>query len=127
MDTADSTATATSASENRRSTEKRNRNDVRIVDIFSGGYTCFAISKLGCVWAWGLNNYSQCGIPRSESMGQNCNVLVPTRVHLFNSNRFPIAIAPAIHYTLVLTNDHHVYAFGRTDEGRLGQPSTHTF
>lgn len=106
---------------------KLNRQDAYIKDIFTGGYTCFAISKTNRLWSWGLNNYSQCGIPRPKD-SETFSITVPTIVPYFSQiNRYPIFIASAIHYTLILTNDYNVYGFGRNDDGRLGQPSNYIF
>ena len=39
-----------------------------IVDIACGSYATYAVDEEGNVWAWGLNNYGQLGMPGQVSL-----------------------------------------------------------
>lgn len=37
----------------------------KVTKIFAGSWASFAIDAKGNLWAWGLNNYHQLGVPRT--------------------------------------------------------------
>ena len=64
------------------------------------------------VYGFGLNNYNQLGVTKSEKMFEHFPVLTKFK----NVKR----IVGGQHHAIVLTNDNKVYAIGRKDYGRLG-------
>ncbi|CAG8613869.1 9862_t:CDS:2 [Cetraspora pellucida] len=86
-----------------------------IEKIFAGSYHSFAVAENGTVYAWGMNNYGQCGIrTRDEYITQ------PIRIDFFKDLPKVRQIAAGEHHTLVLLEDGSIYSFGRADYGQLG-------
>ncbi|CAG8459248.1 27159_t:CDS:2 [Gigaspora margarita] len=85
--------------------EKLRTKRIRFQKIFAGSCHNFAIDYNGIVYAWGLNNYGQCGIESQDSC------ILPTKVK---------QIAGGLHYTLVLQENSYVYSFGCSYYGTLG-------
>uniref|UniRef100_A0A182R5S0 RCC1-like domain-containing protein n=1 Tax=Anopheles funestus TaxID=62324 RepID=A0A182R5S0_ANOFN len=73
------------------------------------------------VFAFGLNNYCQLGIPNPSE-----HVVKPVFVPEPTSFSEVLQIAGGQHHTLVLKTDHKVYAIGRKEYGRLGLGSNVT-
>ncbi|EDQ86374.1 uncharacterized protein MONBRDRAFT_33844 [Monosiga brevicollis MX1] len=101
----------------------RARGFKSIVKVFTGSWASFALDDEGHVWAWGLNNHHQLGVPRSEKasfgVDDNC-VFFPQRATKFE-NLDISAIAGGQHHTLVCSEKQQkVFAIGRGDCGRLG-------
>ncbi|XP_035891298.1 regulator of chromosome condensation isoform X1 [Anopheles stephensi] len=71
--------------------------------------------QTGRIFAFGLNNYCQLGIPNPSE-----NVVKPVFVPEPTSFDEVLQIAGGQHHTLVLRTDHKVYAIGRKEYGRLG-------
>lgn len=71
--------------------------------------------QTGRIFAFGLNNYCQLGIPNPSE-----NVVKPVFVPEPTSFNEVQQIAGGQHHTLVLKTDHKVYAIGRKEYGRLG-------
>jgi regulator of chromosome condensation len=86
----------------------------RLTAIFAGGSGSFAVDENGLVWAWGPNNYGQCGYSMEEK-GQF--ITVPLVVPIEGK---VVRVAAATHHTLFLTDDNIVLACGRGASGRLG-------
>ena len=40
---------------------------LQVVEVATGSYSSFALTEEGQVWAWGLNQYGQLGIPGEVS------------------------------------------------------------
>uniref|UniRef100_A0A182VY01 RCC1-like domain-containing protein n=1 Tax=Anopheles minimus TaxID=112268 RepID=A0A182VY01_9DIPT len=77
--------------------------------------TFYKDSQTGRIFAFGLNNYCQLGIPNPSE-----NVVKPVFVPEPTSFDEVLQIAGGQHHTLVLKTDHKVYAIGRKEYGRLG-------
>ncbi|XP_052896012.1 regulator of chromosome condensation [Anopheles moucheti] len=71
--------------------------------------------QTGRIFAFGLNNYCQLGVPNPSE-----HVVKPVFVPEPTSFNEVLQIAGGQHHTLVLKTDHKVYAIGRKEYGRLG-------
>uniref|UniRef100_A0A182J8T6 RCC1-like domain-containing protein n=1 Tax=Anopheles atroparvus TaxID=41427 RepID=A0A182J8T6_ANOAO len=93
------------------------RGKVIVADaIWASTYcTFFKDHQSGRIFAFGLNNYCQLGIPNPSE-----NVVKPVFVPEPTSFSEVQQIAGGQHHTLVLKADHKVYAIGRKEYGRLG-------
>jgi regulator of chromosome condensation len=89
----------------------------KITKIGSGDYNSFAVDKDGKVYAWGLNTFSQTGIPTSENT--NDTILVPTLVK--NLSAYSIKeIDGGAHHTISCTESGQVLVWGRIDNHQGG-------
>lgn len=77
--------------------------------------TFFRDRNTAKIYAFGLNNYCQLGIPNPSE-----NVVKPVFVPEQTSFTDVKAIAGGQHHTLVLKNDNKVHVIGRKEYGRLG-------
>lgn len=97
-----------------KKSKKHSKEDVKIVDVFAGGNSCFALTQSGKLWVWGPNNYGQTGIPRSvEELAVTQPLMIDGLDHV-------VQVAAASHHAYVLCKDHKVYSFGRGHSFRLG-------
>jgi len=86
------------------------------VFVACGSYCTFVVTENGNVYAWGLNNYGQLGLPLTET-----NVVrTPTKVPDL-CGRGIFALAGGQHHSLALASSGIVYSFGRSTYGRLGR------
>lgn len=92
----------------------------QIAQVACGSYHSFAIDINGVVYAWGLNNFGQTGIP--DGVGDDGNIVtVPTRVKSLNP--FEIKqIKGGNHHSIACTNDGNALVWGRCDDGQAGVP-----
>ncbi|CAG8542011.1 19015_t:CDS:2, partial [Gigaspora rosea] len=86
-----------------------------IEKIFAGAYHSFAVAEKGTVYAWGMNNYGQCGIETRDEF-----ITQPIKVDFFKDKPKVRQIAAGEHHSLVLLEDGSIYSFGRADYGQLG-------
>lgn len=87
----------------------------KIVKIFAGGHSSYALDENGVAWFWGPNNYHQSGLPNVDE--DKLMILTPTPV----LGLPPLTkVACASHHSLFLTKDGKVYSTGRGEDGRLG-------
>lgn len=77
--------------------------------------TFYKDHSTGRIFAFGLNNYCQLGIPNPSE-----NVVKPVFVPELTSFTDVKSITGGQHHTLVLKNDDKVYVIGRKEYGRLG-------
>lgn len=77
--------------------------------------TYFKDRNTSKIFAFGLNNYCQLGIPNPSE-----NVVKPVFVPELTSFTDVRSIAGGQHHTLVLKNDNKAYVIGRKEYGRLG-------
>lgn len=89
----------------------------KITKIGSGDYHSFAVDKDGKLYAWGLNTFSQTGIPTSEN--KDDTILIPTLVK--NLSPYTIKeIDGGAHHTISCTESGQVLVWGRIDNYQGG-------
>jgi len=72
------------------------------------------------VWAWGLNQYGQCGVSRSRSNYYNNHTIpVPTIVQGLPMHDI-IQVSAGEHHSTAVTEDGELMVWGRHDSGQLG-------
>lgn len=91
--------------------------------IATGSYHSFAVDNLNNLYAWGLNNFQQCGLADPESNEPAENIIAtPTIVTALQDKGTIKSVQAGEHHSLVLMEDGTVYAFGRADSDQLGLP-----
>jgi len=90
-------------------------SDKNIVDIFSsnGCESLTAVSSTGRLYTCGYNARGQLGHGMTEIVSQ------PKLVRRLRSKRV-VKVACSYHHSLIATDEHEVFAFGRNDYGQLG-------
>jgi regulator of chromosome condensation len=83
-----------------------------IEKIFAGGEVQFALHKDGSVSGWGINGFGQLGRGDAKTHER------PVKCKGFPANILDIACGAQ--HTLLLTQEGHVYSFGRNAYGQLG-------
>ncbi|MHB8840376.1 MAG: RCC1 domain-containing protein, partial [Candidatus Aquicultor sp.] len=86
--------------------------------IASGGYHALALASDGTVWGWGNNMYGQLG---NGSTTTDTPIRTPVRVISITG---VTAIAAGYCYSLALTSDGKVWAWGQNNYGQLGNSTT---
>jgi regulator of chromosome condensation len=95
-----------------------------IKTIGAGSYHSFAIAKDGTVYAWGLNQFGQCGIDRQGFVGEDGAVIAsPSIVDALEGYNI-VEITGGEHHSLALTSTGQVLSFGRMDCNQLGFPDS---
>ena len=89
----------------------------KITKIGSGDYHSFAVDKDGKLYAWGLNTFSQTGIPISEN--KDDTILVPTLVKALSPYSIR-EIDGGAHHTISCTDSGQVLVWGRIDNNQGG-------
>ena len=90
-----------------------------VVDIACGRNHSFAIDKHGDVWAWGSNNFGQCGV--IESAGQsNAFIFKPTKIEVLPKGKKINAICGGNHHSVACTSDGELISWGRIDGSMVG-------
>lgn len=88
--------------------------------VSTGSYHSFAITKDGRVWAWGLNQFGQCGIYDADKAGEDSTVVpVPTVVEFLEKYDI-VQIAAGEHHSAAITADGELLMWGRLDAHQLG-------
>jgi regulator of chromosome condensation len=88
--------------------------------VSTGSYHSFAITQDGKVWAWGLNQFGQCGIYDEKHAGEDSTVVpVPTVIEYFEKYEI-VQIAAGEHHSAALTKDGDLLMWGRLDAHQLG-------
>lgn len=83
-----------------------------VVAIAAGSNHGLALKGDGTVWAWGYNAYGQLGVGTANGLWPR-----PTQVMALTN---VVAIAAGSYYSLALTSDGTVWAWGIDDSGQLG-------
>lgn len=86
----------------------------RFVTMFAGGYHVLLIAQDGSLWAMGLNNHDQLGTGGDEI------ATIPKPVKGLPKNLKVKSCALGQHHSAMLTEDGHVYTWGRGEYGQLG-------
>ncbi|KAF3926145.1 Alsin [Orbilia brochopaga] len=92
----------------------------KIVAIGAGSYHSFAVDVNGRVWAWGLNQYGQCGIDLEGKTGED-GVAVPKPTIVKSLSKYKIVqITGGEHHSAAITDDGKLLTWGRLDANQLG-------
>jgi regulator of chromosome condensation len=90
----------------------------KIKQIACGAFHSFAITMDGLVYAWGLNNFGQTGIPDGAGEG-DAVIHQPTVVENLRSYKIR-DIQGGEHHSIACTGDGALLLWGRCDEGQAG-------
>jgi len=92
-----------------------------VIAISAGDMFSLALKSDGSVWAWGWNNYGQLGDGTTAEKHVPVQVLGAAGGYLENI----VAISTGYYYfSMALKSDGTVWAWGRNDNGQLGDGST---
>ncbi|KAK6346454.1 hypothetical protein TWF730_010775 [Orbilia blumenaviensis] len=92
----------------------------KIVAVGAGSYHSFAVDANGRVWAWGLNQYGQCGIDLEGKTGED-GVAVPKPTIVKSLAEYKIVqITGGEHHSAAVTDDGKLLTWGRLDANQLG-------
>ncbi|OBT77900.1 hypothetical protein VF21_04304 [Pseudogymnoascus sp. 05NY08] len=90
----------------------------KIEQVATGAYHSFAVAKDGRVFAWGLNNFGECGIV--EGAGED-NAVIPKPTEVTELKPYNIKeITGGGHHSIACTDKGELLAWGRSDGGQLG-------
>jgi regulator of chromosome condensation len=89
--------------------------------IGAGSYHSFAVNMSGETFAWGLNQFGQCGVGQGGEDG--ASVTTPTLFEGLKGHDITW-IGGGEHHSLALTSDGKVLSWGRLDINQLGFPSS---
>jgi regulator of chromosome condensation len=96
----------------------------KIRAIGAGSYHSFAIANDGKVYAWGLNQFGQCGIDRQGFVGEDGAVIASPSVVDELAGYDVIAVTGGEHHSMALTSSGEILSFGRMDCNQLGFPES---
>jgi alpha-tubulin suppressor-like RCC1 family protein len=88
----------------------------RVVSVAAGGGHNLALKDDGTVWGWGANNCGQLGVQTDASYSS-----VPIQIPGLSDI---VAITAGRYYSLVVTKDGEVWAWGENEVGQLGIGNT---
>ncbi|PWW77253.1 hypothetical protein C7212DRAFT_357038 [Tuber magnatum] len=92
----------------------------QVTYVATGSYHSFTITQDGKVWAWGLNQYGQCGIYEPQRTGEDSTVIpVPTVVQRLAGCTI-VQMSAGEHHSTALAEDGELLVWGRLDGGQLG-------
>ncbi|KAL1650208.1 hypothetical protein SLS58_001019 [Diplodia intermedia] len=92
----------------------------KIAQIACGSYHSFAVDKSGNVWAWGLNNFGETGIPEHAGEEEAC-ILKPAKVSTLSDQKIKM-IDGGGHHSGAVTEDGKCLVWGRLDGYQMGLP-----
>ena len=92
--------------------------NLRINHIFSGWEHNILLTNNGDIYSFGNNQFYQCGLSNDDNI--NKIIANPTNISILNNNIKGISAACGNEYTLILSQDNEVYAFGNNEDGVLG-------
>lgn len=102
----------------------------RIVDIWAGHRTSFAMDEAGNLWSWGYNNYGQLGYPTNSGFRDSDRSYTPKKLPVnWNTyggiQKFITAASEAnTDFIVLLTGVGYVWTQGYNGYGQLGQGNT---
>lgn len=86
--------------------------------LYAGSDHSFAVTASGQVYAWGMNNWAQCGI--SAAAGQaEASISTPTLVTQLATHKISM-LAGGNHHTLAVTTDGKCLSWGHVDKAQVG-------
>lgn len=102
----------------------------RIVDIWAGHRTSFAMDEDGNLWGWGYNNYGQLGYPTNNGFRSSDRSRTPKKLPV-NWNAYggiqkfiTCGSEGNTDWLVCLTGDGYVWTCGKNNFGQLGQGNT---
>lgn len=91
-----------------------------IKTIGAGSYHSFAIDNQGKVYAWGVNQYAQCGLYDDEDSPTG-GALIPIPTHVKALDGYDIVhITGGEHHSAAITKEGDLLMWGRIDANQLG-------
>jgi len=87
--------------------------DFRIIKVFAGGNSSFALSIEGKLFAWGQNNEGQLGLGTFNKMYTPAQVNLPSNVQIRS-------VRSSEYHTLIIGAVGEVFVSGRNENGLLG-------
>src|SRR5271169_6409577 len=87
--------------------------------IGTGSYHSFAVNTAGETFAWGLNQFGQCGV--GEGGQDGASITTPTIVEGLRGKDI-VWIGGGEHHSLALTRQGQLLSWGRLDINQLGFP-----
>lgn len=92
----------------------------KVKNVATGSYHSFAITNDGKVFAWGLNQFGQCGIYDEQKAGEDATVVpVPTKISSLDQYNI-VHVAAGEHHSAAITDDGKLLMWGRLDANQLG-------
>ncbi|XBW34873.1 hypothetical protein QEN19_000438 [Hanseniaspora menglaensis] len=102
----------------------KSRSKVQVKAVFSGENHAFAVTHSNILFAWGLNQFGQCGTDKDLEDGGLIytpkKVLLPSEVNPAADIKL---IAAGEHHSLILLNNGKILSFGRRDMFEIGLAS----
>ena len=92
--------------------------------IGAGSYHSFAVANDGKVFAWGLNQFGQCGIDRQGYVGEDGAVIAAPSVIGAVADYEIVAVTGGEHHSIFLTSSGQILSCGRMDCDQLGFPES---
>ena len=102
----------------------------RIVDIWAGHRTSFALDENGNLWSWGYNNYGQLGYPTNSGFRDSDRSYTPKRSPINWASyggiqKFICSSSEANNdFIVLLDGQNNVWTQGYNGQGQLGQGNT---
>ncbi|BFZ53453.1 hypothetical protein PYCC9005_000477 [Savitreella phatthalungensis] len=90
-----------------------------VVGIGAGSFHSFARTADGKVYAWGLSQFGQCGVPIHELGEDGAVVAVPTEITGLTGKEV-VQVTGGEHHSIAITKNGDVYVWGRMDAFELG-------
>ena len=88
-----------------------------VAAVAAGAYHSLALDSSGTVWAWGWNSFGQLGTPPDPYTSRSVPAQVPGLSGV-------VAVAGGAWHSLALKSDGTVWAWGRNNDGQLGDPQS---
>ncbi|KAL2358675.1 regulator of chromosome condensation 1/beta-lactamase-inhibitor protein II [Cryomyces antarcticus] len=92
----------------------------KIKFVACGSYHSFAVDSKDQVWAWGLNNYGETGIP--ESAGEDSAVVLVPEIVDGLEGKHMTSIKGGAHHSISVTAEGECLVWGRVDGFQMGIP-----
>ena len=90
----------------------------QIIRVACGAYHAFALDKKDNVWAWGLNNFGECGLEQDAGQSE-ATVPKPTKVPEL-SGKGVTSIKGGEHHSAAVDGAGNCLVWGRADGAQLG-------
>jgi alpha-tubulin suppressor-like RCC1 family protein len=95
-----------------------------VVSISIGDRNTFAIKTDGSLWAWGVNWYGQLGDGTATTYDANWNLIDNDRSSPVKIMDSVVSVSSDWDFTVAVKTDGSLWAWGRNDNGQLGDGTT---